>query len=83
MNARLTYTREFAESLYIPFIKGCPIWTLIVRADSTIDEFMADGANWFSATEKRFSRESMVSIWGVIEFQKNLVQAAFNKASDA
>lgn len=72
----MTYTTEFAESIWLPFKAGT-IRSCIANAASVESDFTSDAAAWFSITGARYTEKEMHSIWGMIEEQKKRVQAFF------
>ena len=72
----MTYTKEFAESIWLPFKPGT-IRSCIADAHSVKADFLNDPACWTSITGHVYTDKEMNSLWGMIQEQKKRVQAFF------
>ena len=68
------YTPDFAGPVS-PFSPESPMGRVIVRAESTLDDFLADESAWVSETGNAYSEEHMRSLWDCVVAQKARVQA--------
>jgi hypothetical protein len=72
----MTYTADFAESIWLPFKPGT-IRACIANASSIKSDFLNDSACWASITGHVYTEKEMDSLWSMIEEQKKRVQAFF------
>jgi hypothetical protein len=74
------YTKEFAESIWLPFTGG-PFRDAIANVHSTIDELLADPRSFETATGGKFTETEVGNLWGMVTAQKRRVQALYLAAT--
>jgi hypothetical protein len=70
------YTKEFAESIWLPFLSG-PYRACIADVHSTINDLLADPRSFETASGGKFTETEVGNLWGMITAQKRRVQAFY------
>ncbi len=74
------YTKEFAESIWIPFANG-PFRNAIANVHSNLDDLLEDPRSFDTATGGKFTEAEVKNLWGMVTAQKRRVQALYLAAT--